>query len=100
MPLADIIQIIFDAIDMANNALEDEEKIPLSEQTELFGTNGNLDSMGLVALLIDIEESLLDHNIQVSLSDDRAMSQSQSPFRTVETLAGFIVSLIESDGNG
>jgi acyl carrier protein len=100
MPLADIIQIIFDAIDMANHALEDERKIPLSEQTELFGINGNLDSMGLVALLIDIEESLLDHNIQISLSDERAMSQSQSPFRTVETLAGFIESLIESDGNG
>jgi acyl carrier protein len=100
MPLADIIQIIFDAIDMANHALEDERKIPLSEQTELFGINGNLDSMGLVALLIDIEESLLDHNIQISLSDERAMSQSQSPFRTVETLAGFIESLIESDDNG
>jgi acyl carrier protein len=56
--------------------------------------------MGLVALLIDIEESMLDHNIQISLSDERAMSQSQSPFRTVETLAGFIESLIESDGNG
>ena len=93
MPLAEIIQIIFDAIDMANHGREDNEKISLSEQTVLFGSNGNLDSMGLVALIIDIEESLLDQDIQISLSDERAMSQSQSPFRTVQTLACYIEAL-------
>ena len=100
MNRAEITQIVFDAIEMANHAREDDNKIPLSAQTELFGQNGNLDSMGLVALLIDIEESLLDHGIQISLSDERAMSQSQSPFRTVETLAAYIEDVDADDGNG
>jgi acyl carrier protein len=79
---------------MANHAREEGEKIPLSEDLELFGSSGNLDSMELVALLIDIEEALMDHDIQVSLSDERAMSQSQSPFRSVQTLAAYIGTLI------
>jgi acyl carrier protein len=90
----DIIQIILDAVDMANHAREEGEKIALSEDLELFGSSGNLDSMELVALLIDIEEALMDHDIQVSLSDERAMSQSQSPFRSVQTLAAYIGTLI------
>ena len=38
-----------------------------------------LDSLGLVSLLIDIEDSLRDAGIDVMLSDARAMSQKRSP---------------------
>lgn len=90
----EIQKIIFDAIEMANNVREDDQKIPVSEKTELYGKNGNLDSMGLVSFLIDIEESLLDRDIQISLSDERAMSQTRSPFRSVETLTDYIETLV------
>ena len=56
-----------DAIEMTNNAREEDEQIPLSETTELYGTNGHLDSMGLVGFLIDVEESLLDKGQEASL---------------------------------
>ena len=52
---------------MTNNAREEDEQIPLSETTELYGTNGHLDSMGLVGFLIDVEESLLDKGQEASL---------------------------------
>ncbi len=74
-----------------------EDNIPVSDDTELYGTNGHLDSMGLVAFLIDIEESLLDNDIQISLSDERAMSQSNSPFKNVESLVNYIVTVIEDE---
>ncbi len=90
----EIQKVIFDAIEMANNLREADEKISASEQTDLYGNNGNLDSMGLVAFLIDIEESLQDHDIQISLSDERAMSQTKSPFRNVQTLTDYIDTLI------
>ena len=52
----DIQQIIFDAIEMTNNAREDDKQIPVSADTELYGTSGQLDSMGLVDFPVDIEE--------------------------------------------
>jgi len=89
----DIQQIIFDALEMANNTREDDEQIPVSEQTEIYGTNGHLDSMGLVAFLIDIEEAMMDNGLEITLSDEKAMSQTRSPFRNVESLVDYITSL-------
>ena len=91
----DIQQKIFDAIEMANNVREDDKQIPVSADTELYGTNGQLDSMGLVAFLVDIEESFQDEDINISLSDERAMSQSNSPFRNVTTLTDYIATLLK-----
>lgn len=94
MNRSEIQRVIFDAIEMSNNVREDDQKIPVSEKTELYGQHGNLDSMGLVSFLIDIEESMLDRDIQISLSDEKAMSQTRSPFRNVETLTDYIETLI------
>jgi len=91
----DIQKIIFDAIEMANNAREDDNQIPVSADTELYGTGGQLDSMGLVSFLVDIEESFQDMETNISLSDERAMSQKNSPFRNVNTLTDYISTLID-----
>jgi hypothetical protein len=48
-----------------------------------------------VAFLIDVEELFLDEDIQIALSDERAMSQSKSPFRSVETLTDYIAELLK-----
>jgi acyl carrier protein len=79
---------------MSNNIRQDDKQIPAEVSTELYGKDGHLDSMGLVAFLIDIEELFLDEDIQIALSDERAMSQKNSPFRTVETLRDYIEKLV------
>ena len=94
MTPAEIQDIIFSAIDMTNNIREDDKQIPAADSTELYGKSGHLDSMGLVAILIDIEELFLDEEIQIALSDERAMSQKNSPFRTVQTLTDYIEKLL------
>ncbi len=91
----EIHQIIFSAIDLANNARQEDEQIPVSDDTELYGSNGHLDSMGLVGFLIDIEESLQDRDLQITLSDERAMSQSRSPFKNVQSLTDYIDTLVK-----
>ena len=64
----------------------------LDAGTALFGTNGILDSMGLVTLIVEVEQALADRfNITMTLADDRAMSQRSSPFRSVGTLADYIL---------
>ena len=54
------------------------------------GAGSPLDSLGLVSLLIEVEEGLRDAGWEISLSDERAVSQRHSPFRTVQTLAAYI----------
>lgn len=95
MKKTEIQNIIFNAIEMTNNMREDHRQIPLAETTELYGNNGHLDSMGLVAFLIDIEECLLDEDLEITLSDEKAMSQSKSPFRDVQSLTDYINTCIK-----
>lgn len=94
----DILQVVLDAITMANNARDDDNQIPVSANTELYGNSGYLDSMALVSFLIEVEESLLDQDIEISLSDERAMSQTRSPFRNVQSLVGYIETLLTDAG--
>lgn len=70
-----------------------EEKA--TEETVLFGRDSILDSMGLVNVIIDIESRLWDEDIEISLTSEKAMSRRNSPFRTVATLAEYIIEQIE-----
>jgi acyl carrier protein len=63
--------------------------------TILFGSESELDSMGLVNVVIDIESYFQDQGYSVSLASEEAMSRKSSPFRTVATLTDFILKLIE-----
>jgi len=87
-------QILFSSLEMANNAREEDAQIPISNDTALYGSDGYLDSMGLVAFLIDVEEGLMNAGFQISLSDERAMSQTRSPFKNIQTLTDYIQTLI------
>ena len=68
-----------------------------NENTVLFGKDSILDSMGLVNIIIDIESRFLDEDIEISLTSEKAMSRRNSPFRTVSTLADYIVEQIEEN---
>ena len=68
-----------------------------NENTVLFGKDSILDSMGLVNIIIDIESRFLDEDIEISLTSEKAMSRRKSPFRTVNTLADYIVDQIEGN---
>ena len=62
-----------------------------TKNTALFGKDAVLDSMGLVNVIIDIESRFLDEDVEISLTSESAMSRRNSPFRTVDTLADFIM---------
>ena len=89
-----IEQIIFDALKAANQSRDSSEQIVISSDALLYGTGGQLDSMSLVALLIDIEEALQDEGFRIALGDEQAMSQSGSPFRDVPSLVAHIQLLV------
>ena len=85
--------IVLDAMARTNMARDESHQLDVSPTAVLYGPESTLDSLSLVTLLIDIEEALLDAGHEVSLSDERAMSQQQSPFRDVQTLVAYIHNL-------
>jgi acyl carrier protein len=65
--------------------------------TPLFGREGILDSMGLVSLVVAVEQAIEDElGVSVSLADARALSQKASPYRTVGALAEYADGLIHT----
>lgn len=81
----------------AREVLEDELEDPsdLDADSRLLG-DGGFDSIALVALVAALEEAIEDtFEVSVSLADDRALSQKNSPFRTFASLAGYARSLLD-----
>jgi len=69
-----------------------------NKETRLIGKRGVLDSLGLVSLIVDVEQKIDDdYGLSLTIADDRAMSQEKSPFRTVGTLAEYISRLIQEE---
>ena len=92
-----IQQVIVGVIENTNQGRVADQQIGCAADSPIFGADSPLDSLGLVGLLFDIEDELRDKEIEVSLGDERAMSQTRSPFRTVATLAEYINTLINKD---
>jgi acyl carrier protein len=68
----------------------------LGPETRLFGEGGLFDSVGLVSLVVAVEEAIQDRmDASVSLADERAMSQKRSPYRTISSLAEYARTLLE-----
>ena len=63
-----------------------------------MGGGGLLDSMGVVILLSDLEEQLDDkYDVMISLANDSTMSKTRSPFRSVKSLAKYILVAVEEE---
>ena len=87
---------IFKVIDDINRELPPDLQLNKSLDTVLFGQGGGLDSLGLVNFVVASEQKILeDFSKPVSISDERAMSQKNSPFRTIGTLVDYIEMLLK-----
>jgi len=96
-----IINIIYDSIDEVNQQLDAEEQLDKAIDTILFGGNGKLDSLGLINLVITVEQNIEDEfDVSITLADERAMSQENIPFKDVGTLAEYIGILLDENLNG
>src|SRR5436309_384939 len=94
MEVPQIREVVLQAIERINLARRPKDRLEVSVNAPIFGPGSGLDSLGLVALLIEVEEALQDAGHDVTLSDARAMSQTQSPFRDVPSLVAFMATLM------
>lgn len=78
-----------------NNSID----VKVDDQTPLIGEKRILDSLGLVNVIIDIETTLLEKGIDISLTSEAAMSAKLSPFRSLNALGNFIIKQLEPKEN-
>ena len=96
-----ILEGIYAAIDEVNEQFPEDQNLEKSLETVLLGSSGKLESVNLVNLLVAIEENIEEaFDIPISITDERAVSEKNSPFRTVETLCNFMLNLLDEKQNG
>jgi acyl carrier protein len=92
-----ILVLILNRLKSLGLELHKPALIDATEQTRLFGDSADLDSMGLVTLIADLEYDLQQNlGRTVSLVDEKAMSRLTSPFRRVDYLADYLVELLNT----
>ena len=88
--------IIVECLKDLNDDIESESLENPDTDTKTFGEGGALDSLALVSLISDLEEEIHDSfDKDVTLADEKAMSQRRSPFGSVESLTEYIEILIK-----
>ncbi len=94
-----VVEAINSAVDDLNEVLDPEERLAKSPDVALIGKDARVDSLGLVNLIVLVEEKIQQRfGVGITLVDERAMSQSKSPFRTLGSLAEFVQEQLADHG--
>jgi acyl carrier protein len=89
-----IVKIILTVIEHENAMRDTPIDCSQGEGTSLYGAGGQLDSMGLVSLIVGVEQELeIELNLRLTLVSDIAMSARRSPFATIGSFADYILAL-------
>lgn len=90
-----VTNLIFDAVTQHFEQVDSPIPEPLSTETALYGAEAVLDSLGLVNVIAAVEDMLIDtFDTEIWLTDERALAQAESPYRTVGSLSRYIVLLL------
>jgi acyl carrier protein len=97
----DVLQIVYEAIKETNALLPRERRLELAPDTVLFAKSGKLDSLGLVNLVVAVEERVERrlHRV-ISLADlvATATGDEATPFYSVRTLSEHLLQQLKGDG--
>lgn len=86
-----IEEIITKQIELYNETIDEPVDLSNGSDSILFGKGGTLDSVDFVSLIVDVEQAIEDETgRRIVLSDAKALSQKNSPFRTISTLAEYV----------
>ncbi len=96
----EIRTLVLDVMRELNLAREADQQLQVSPDATIFGSDSPLDSLELVALAMDLEDAFAERGFDISLSDEKAMSQHQSPFRDVSSLVLYLRDSIAAENHG
>ena len=89
-----ILKTLNDVVD----TLPEEQKFVPDENTKLFGSGSTIDSLTLVSFIVELESVFsAEHNVDIVLTDDRAMTREKSPFDSVKDLSDYIFEITNEE---
>ncbi|MEC7640846.1 MAG: hypothetical protein VYC17_01700 [Nitrospinota bacterium] len=93
-----ILECIYAAVDEVNELLPQDRQLHKSPDTVLFDRSAKLGSMDLLNLAVTAGEHVEEaFDVPVSLTDEKAISTENSPFRTIQTLVEFIATQLNEN---
>ncbi len=91
-----VIQSMFKAVAEVNQILPKDRRLEESCETILVGQSGKLDSLGLVNLIVAVEQQIqAEFGVAIALANEEVMSQNSSKIQTIGSLGDYITSLLE-----
>ena len=89
-----VVSCLREALEQSGTPIDE-----ITEETVIVGQGAVLDSIGVVSLIVDIEQRVeIDHSISITLASEKAMSQRSSPFRNAGVLADHLCTTIQEEG--
>ena len=93
-----IIKAIFSAVDEVNEQLSGGQQLEKLLDTAILHRSGNLDSLALVNLIVATEQKIEEEfGVTITLADEKAVSQKNSPFRSIGTLVDHVSLRLEGN---
>ena len=92
----DVIQeLVMDNLKSIIEENYDDINVELKLETEIFGETAIIDSLGLVDLIVALEEYLMDeYDIDIIVVDESSIIDVDSPFKSIRSLSNLIFSRI------
>ena len=91
-----IVDFIYIVIDEHNNLNPNELTLEKSLETVLLGPQGNLDSLGLITLLVEIESSMKENiDLNINIIDEIYFADENGPYQNIKTLSEYIFKQIK-----
>ena len=92
-----ILRTIFEVVDEVNKMLPEERRLQKLSDTFLAGDSGNLDSLGLINFIVELESGLQkDFGLTINLFE--SLEMPEEPMKSIDRLAGFIPSRAKGEG--
>jgi acyl carrier protein len=83
-----VLQAIYQTIAELNGQLPATQQLAAAPETVLVGEKGQLDSLGLINLLVNLEDVLAAAvGRRIKIFDERLLANAQGPMATVGALA-------------
>ncbi len=93
----EIVQLLLGVVKETNLLRGKKDQLPLTPDLQLVGVESSLDSLGLLNLIVAIENALQQEFSQsISLSDLSDLGDTNGPFRSLQSLAEHVLHLTGS----
>ena len=95
-----MMAVITDAIIEVNQTLPEDKKISLEPDAQLYGPQGNIDSLTLTLLIVAIEQNMEQAmQVAISLVDYSTGLGQNNPFLSIHSLADYLITLMGEKKN-